>query len=73
MEYSPAPHWVKLYAAETGDHSESPARRVKVIEDGALTVMSDIDRFARSENGERSGISEAGDICGLVADLDRKH
>ena len=69
MEYSPAPQWVKLYAVETEHHSRDP----RLTSQSKLTVMSDIDGFARSENGGRSGISETSGICGGVVDLDRKH
>ena len=34
-----------------------------------LTVMSDIDRSARSENGEKAGIIDASGVCGAKLDL----
>ena len=43
---------------------------LKVIGMVPLTVMSDIDRGARGENGEDSGIIEANSICGVVLDLE---
>jgi len=35
-----------------------------------LTIMSDIDGIASSENGENTGAVKASGICGAVADLE---
>jgi len=41
----------------------------KAIETMGLTIMSDIDGFARSENGVSVGTVEASGIFGAVFDL----
>jgi len=44
----------------------------EAIEMIPLTIMSDIDGIARSQNGENAGVIKASGILGVVLDLDAK-
>ena len=72
IEYLPAPHSAKLYAAETdkGYSVRSCVWSRVMIDLIQLTIMSDIDGSARVENGEDGGIIKACGIRGAILGLD---
>ena len=63
---------MKSYAAETdgGRLVRETILKLKVINAILLTVMNDIDGSTRSENGEATGIVEAGSVFGDILDLE---
>ena len=69
MEYRPGPDRVKSYAAET-DRGYFMRWCPKVIGVIPLTVMSDIDGSAGSENGESVEITKAGGVFRTKLDLE---